>query len=160
MTAVRGAQSHSASPASPKENGHTAPSPSQPSASFPYSSAGSIPDDTPMSSTSELTQTWVHFAKTFVLIFPIYVLGYLEFSFSWLLIGLLIFFWWKRNTGGKRSRLSRALSLFEQEERSVNQSIMTSDLPPWVSLTGKYIRCLPKLSCFSVEHVLYSCTIF
>uniref|UniRef100_A0A7N6BQ40 Extended synaptotagmin-like protein 2b n=1 Tax=Anabas testudineus TaxID=64144 RepID=A0A7N6BQ40_ANATE len=128
MTAVRGARSH---PASPKENGHTAPSSSQPSANFPHPSAGSSPDDTPVSSTSELTHTWVHFAKTFVLIFPIYVLGYFEFSFSWLLIGLVVFFWWKRNTGGKHSRLSRALSFFGQEERLVSPGVMTSDLPPW-----------------------------
>ncbi|XP_008289556.1 extended synaptotagmin-2 isoform X3 [Stegastes partitus] len=129
MTAVRGAQSHNASP---KENGHTAPSPAQPSANFPHPSAGNIPDDTPVSSTSELTQTWVHFAKTFVLIFPIYALGYFEFSFSWLLIGLVIFFWWRRNTGGKHSRVSRALAFFDQEERSAKQALTTSDLPPWV----------------------------
>lgn len=129
MTDVRGAQSHNASPASPKENGHAAPSPAQPN--FPHPSAGSIPEDTPVSSTSELTQTWVHLAKTFVLIFPIYALGYFEFSFSWLLIGLVIFFWWRRNTGGKHSRLSRALAFFEQEERGV-KSLTTSDLPPWV----------------------------
>lgn len=161
MTAVRGAHSHSASPASPKENGHTAPSPVQPSANFPHPSAGNIPDD--VSSTSELTQTWVHFAKTFVLIFPIYALGYFEFSFSWLLIGLVIFFWWRRNTGGKHSRLSRALAFFEQEERSVKQSLTTSDLPPWVSLPVKHSRQnnvyipLPELGCFSVEHV---CVVF
>uniref|UniRef100_A0A3B5BER8 Extended synaptotagmin 2 n=1 Tax=Stegastes partitus TaxID=144197 RepID=A0A3B5BER8_9TELE len=122
-------QSHNASP---KENGHTAPSPAQPSANFPHPSAGNIPDDTPVSSTSELTQTWVHFAKTFVLIFPIYALGYFEFSFSWLLIGLVIFFWWRRNTGGKHSRVSRALAFFDQEERSAKQALTTSDLPPWV----------------------------
>uniref|UniRef100_A0A3P8TEV9 Extended synaptotagmin 2 n=1 Tax=Amphiprion percula TaxID=161767 RepID=A0A3P8TEV9_AMPPE len=129
MTAVRGAHSHNASP---KENGHTAPRLAQPSANFPHPSAGNTPDDSPVSSTSELTQTWVHFAKTFVLIFPIYALGYFEFSFSWLLIGLVIFFWWRRNTGGKHSRVSRALAFFEQEERSAKQGLTTSDLPPWV----------------------------
>lgn len=143
MTAVRGAHSHNASPASPKENGHTAPSPVQPSANFQPPSAGSIPDDTALSSTGELTQTWVHFVKTFVLIFPIYVLGYFEFSFSWLLIGLVIFFWWRRNTGGKNSRLSRALSFFEQEERSVKQGLTTSDLPAWVSQTQSFnLQCI------------------
>uniref|UniRef100_A0A8D3AHR5 Extended synaptotagmin 2 n=1 Tax=Scophthalmus maximus TaxID=52904 RepID=A0A8D3AHR5_SCOMX len=132
MTAVRGAHSPSTSPASSKENGHIAPSPAQPSDNFAHLSAGNIPDDTPVSSTSELTQTWVDFAKTFVLIFPIYALGYFEFSFSWLLMGLAILFWWRRNTGGKHSRLSRALAFFEHEERSVKQSLTTSDLPPWV----------------------------
>uniref|UniRef100_A0A8C6MKN2 Extended synaptotagmin 2 n=1 Tax=Nothobranchius furzeri TaxID=105023 RepID=A0A8C6MKN2_NOTFU len=81
---------------------------------------------------TELTQTWVHFVKTFVLIFPIYVLGYFEFSFSWLLIGLFIFFCWRRTTGGKHTRLSHALAFFDQEERSANQGLTTSDLPPWV----------------------------
>ncbi|XP_067341995.1 extended synaptotagmin-2 isoform X2 [Channa argus] len=132
MTAVRGAHSPSASTASPKENGHTAPSPTRPSANFPHFSGGSIPEDRPVSSTSELTQTWVHFAKTFVLIFPIYALGYFEFSFSWLLFGLVVFFWWRRNTGGKHSRLRRALAFLGQEETSVKQSLATSDLPPWV----------------------------
>ncbi|KAA8580673.1 hypothetical protein FQN60_013631 [Etheostoma spectabile] len=125
MTDKRGAQL-------PKENGHIAPSPAQPSANFPHPSEGNIPDDIPVSSTRELTQTWVHVAKTFVLIFPIYALGYFEFSFSWLLIGLVIFFWWRRITGGKNSRLSRALAFFEQEERSIKQGLTTSDLPPWV----------------------------
>ncbi|XP_034997990.2 extended synaptotagmin-2 isoform X2 [Hippoglossus stenolepis] len=129
MTAVRGANSPGVSP---KQNGHTAPSPAQPSANFPHPSAGSAPEDAPLSSAGELTQTWVHFAKTFVLIFPIYALGYFEFSFSWLLIGLVVFFWWRRNTGGKLSRLNRALAFFDQEERGVKPSLTTSDLPPWV----------------------------
>uniref|UniRef100_A0A667Y3A7 Extended synaptotagmin 2 n=1 Tax=Myripristis murdjan TaxID=586833 RepID=A0A667Y3A7_9TELE len=113
-------------------NGHNSPSPAQPSSNFADPAPENISADKPVSSTSELTHTWVQFAKTFVLIFPIYALGYFEFSFSWLLIGLVIFFWWRRNTGGKSSRLSRALAFFEQEERSVKQSLTTSDLPPWV----------------------------
>lgn len=139
MTAVRGAQTHGASP---KENGHAARSPAEPCAHFAHPCAGDAPDDTPVSATSELTQTWAHFAKTFVLIFPIYALGYFEFSFSWLLIGLVIFFWWRRNTGGKHSRLSRALAFFEQEERSVKQGLTTSDLPPWVSWAVWMKECL------------------
>lgn len=139
MTAVRGAQSQSASPAAPKENGHTAASAAQPN--FPPPSPVSAPDDAPLSSAGELTQTWVHFAKTFVLIFPVYALGYFEFSFSWLLIGLLIFFWWRRNTGGKLSRLSRALAFFDQEEPTAKQGLTTSDLPPWVRQTQSFL-CL------------------
>ncbi|KAM7390335.1 hypothetical protein PAMA_008487 [Pampus argenteus] len=132
MTAVRGAHLHNASPTVPKENGHIAPIPAHPCANFLNTSAGDTNNDTPVSATSELTHTWAHFVKTFVLIFPIYALGYFEFSFSWMLIGLVMFFWWRRNTGGKHSRLSRALAFFEQDERSVKQSLTTSDLPSWV----------------------------
>ncbi|XP_008394956.1 extended synaptotagmin-2 isoform X3 [Poecilia reticulata] len=128
MTAVRGAHSHNASPATPKENGHSV----QHASNFPHTSPGSALDDTPVYSSSELTHTWVHFVKTFVIIFPIYALGYFEFSFSWLLIGLFIFFCWRRNAGGKLSRLSRALAFFDQEERCAKHSLTSSDLPPWV----------------------------
>uniref|UniRef100_A0A3B3W1G5 Extended synaptotagmin 2 n=1 Tax=Poecilia latipinna TaxID=48699 RepID=A0A3B3W1G5_9TELE len=128
MTAVRGAHSHNASPATPKENGHSV----QHASNFPHTSPGSALDDNPVYSSSELTHTWVHFVKTFVIIFPIYALGYFEFSFSWLLIGLFIFFCWRRNAGGKLSRLSRALAFFDQEERCAKQSLTSSDLPPWV----------------------------
>uniref|UniRef100_A0A3Q2PL34 Extended synaptotagmin 2 n=1 Tax=Fundulus heteroclitus TaxID=8078 RepID=A0A3Q2PL34_FUNHE len=131
MTAVRGgAHSNNASPATPKENGHA----TQPASNFPHPSPVSAPhDDSPLRSSSELTHTWVHFVKTFVIIFPIYALGYFEFSFSWLLIGLFIFFCWRRNAGEKLSRLSRALAFFDQEEeRSAQQRLTTSDLPPWV----------------------------
>uniref|UniRef100_H3CJY8 Extended synaptotagmin 2 n=1 Tax=Tetraodon nigroviridis TaxID=99883 RepID=H3CJY8_TETNG len=123
MAGVRGAHPRHWSP---KENGHAA------RANFPHPSAGGTSGDTPLCLTSELTQTWIQLAKTFVLIFPIYALGYFEFSFSWLLIGLAIFFWWRRRTGGKHSRVSRAFAFFEQAERSVTQSLTTSDLPPWV----------------------------
>uniref|UniRef100_A0AAQ4NWW6 Extended synaptotagmin 2 n=1 Tax=Gasterosteus aculeatus aculeatus TaxID=481459 RepID=A0AAQ4NWW6_GASAC len=109
------------------QNGHVAPSPN-----FPRASPGDTADDAPVSSAAALTRTWLDVAKTFVLIFPIYALGYFEFSFSWLLIGLVIFFWWRRNAAGKHGRLGRAFAFLEQEERGVEQSLATSDLPPWV----------------------------
>uniref|UniRef100_UPI00398F6527 extended synaptotagmin-2-A-like isoform X2 n=1 Tax=Pristiophorus japonicus TaxID=55135 RepID=UPI00398F6527 len=74
----------------------------------------------------------LQFSKTFVIIFPVYVLGYLGLSFSWVLIGLLVFFWWRRNRGNKRSRLFRALAFLEHEEKTAKENIQSSDLPPWV----------------------------
>uniref|UniRef100_A0AAY4DFW2 Extended synaptotagmin-2 n=1 Tax=Denticeps clupeoides TaxID=299321 RepID=A0AAY4DFW2_9TELE len=86
----------------------------------------------PPSNTRDLSSTWRQFAKTFVLIFPIYILGYMEFSFSWLLIALAVFFFWRRNVGSKSGRFSRALAFFELEETSVKPSLTTSRLPSWV----------------------------
>ncbi|CAB1340720.1 unnamed protein product [Coregonus sp. 'balchen'] len=133
MTAVRGAHAHNGSSAGSKENGQNAPSPIHTEPNTNEFPPANIVDDTSGSSVGDLTQTWIQFTKTFLLIFPIYVLGYFEFSFSWLLIGLVIFFWWRRNTGGKNTRLYRALAFFEQEERTVKQSLTTSDLPSWVN---------------------------
>uniref|UniRef100_A0A8C7THM9 Extended synaptotagmin 2 n=1 Tax=Oncorhynchus mykiss TaxID=8022 RepID=A0A8C7THM9_ONCMY len=88
--------------------------------------------DEPQSSVTDATRMWMKFAKTFIVILPIYVLGYFEFSFSWVLIGLAIFFWWRRNQGHKNNRLTRALAFLEHEEKTVKQHLSTSELPPWV----------------------------
>uniref|UniRef100_A0A8C1P8M4 Extended synaptotagmin-like protein 2a n=1 Tax=Cyprinus carpio TaxID=7962 RepID=A0A8C1P8M4_CYPCA len=74
----------------------------------------------------------IKLAKTFLLIFPIYVLGYLEFSFSWVLIILAVLFWLRRNQGSRFAPVNRALAFLEHEERAVRQSVRSSELPPWV----------------------------
>ncbi|XP_030635007.1 extended synaptotagmin-2 [Chanos chanos] len=122
MTAVRGAHSTHTSGGGLKDGGQTVPKPAP---------APELPNGPP-SSTGELTRTWAQFAKTFVLIFPIYVLGYFEFSFSWLLIGLAIFYFWRRNTWCKNTRLNRAIAFFEQEEETVKHNLTSSDLPSWI----------------------------
>ncbi|XP_056335810.1 extended synaptotagmin-2-A isoform X2 [Danio aesculapii] len=91
-----------------------------------------LPDEEPQSSVTEATQMGIKFAKTFLLIFPIYLLGYLEFSFSWVLIGLGLVFWLKRNQGSRFARVNQAMAFLEQEERTVRQTIRSSELPPWV----------------------------
>uniref|UniRef100_A0A8C7TNA3 Extended synaptotagmin 2 n=1 Tax=Oncorhynchus mykiss TaxID=8022 RepID=A0A8C7TNA3_ONCMY len=119
----------STGPTTAKENGPTTPSP-------PVSPTTSIAPvdlgDEPQSSVTDATRMWMKFAKTFIVILPIYVLGYFEFSFSWVLIGLAIFFWWRRNQGHKNNRLTRALAFLEHEEKTVKQHLSTSELPPWV----------------------------
>lgn len=86
------------------------------------------------SSLTELVQMWIQFGKTFAIILPIYVLGYFEFSFSWVLIGLAALFYWRKNHGNKDYRINRALAFLEHEDKAVKQSVPTTDLPPWVSL--------------------------
>lgn len=94
-----------------------------------------VPDEGPQTSVADATQMGIKFAKTFLLIFPIYLLGYLEFSFSWVLIGLAGLFWLQRNRGERFARVNQALAFMEQEERESRQSVQSSDLPPWVSDT-------------------------
>ncbi|XP_070830084.1 extended synaptotagmin-2-A-like isoform X2 [Chaetodon trifascialis] len=89
-------------------------------------------DGEPQSSLTDVTQMWIKFGKTFAIIFPIYILGYFEFSFSWVLIGLAMLFYWRRNYGSKDYRVNRALAFLEHEEKAVKQSVPTTELPPWV----------------------------
>lgn len=91
------------------------------------------PQVEPQSSMTDVTQMWIKFGKTFALILPIYILGYFEFSFSWVLVGLAALCYWKRNHGGKDYRINRAMAFLEHEDKTATQSLATSELPPWVS---------------------------
>ncbi|XP_029444370.1 extended synaptotagmin-2 isoform X2 [Rhinatrema bivittatum] len=74
------------------------------------------------------------FGRLLLLVLPVYALGYLGLSCSWLLLALLLVFWWKRRRGDKSSRLSRALAFLflESEESAVRMRLCTADLPAWV----------------------------
>nr|XP_057934610.1 extended synaptotagmin-2-like isoform X1 [Doryrhamphus excisus]XP_057934618.1 extended synaptotagmin-2-like isoform X1 [Doryrhamphus excisus] len=90
------------------------------------------PSSEPQSSLTDVTQMWVKFAKTFAIILPIYILGYFEFSFSWVLIGLAALFYWRRTHGSKDYRINRALAFLEHKDIVVKKSLPTTDLPSWV----------------------------
>ncbi|KAM9303942.1 extended synaptotagmin-2 isoform 2-T2 [Morus bassanus] len=91
----------------------------------------SVPEPPPLLSV-DVTGLVSQFARSFVLIFPVYVLGYLGLSFSWVLIALCGLFWIRRHRGGKTSRLGRALAFLEDEEEAVRLSVSSADLPAWV----------------------------
>ncbi|XP_030054597.1 extended synaptotagmin-2 isoform X2 [Microcaecilia unicolor] len=71
-------------------------------------------------------------ARALVLVLPVYLLGYLGLSFTWLLLALLVVFFWKRRRGDASSRLGRALAFLQSEERGVRLRFSTADLPAWV----------------------------
>ncbi|XP_048196512.1 extended synaptotagmin-2 isoform X1 [Perognathus longimembris pacificus] len=71
-------------------------------------------------------------ARSFALLLPVYALGYLGLSFSWVLLALGLLAWCRRSRGLKASRLCRALALLEDEERTVRLGVRACDLPAWV----------------------------
>uniref|UniRef100_A0A8C7H930 Extended synaptotagmin 2 n=1 Tax=Oncorhynchus kisutch TaxID=8019 RepID=A0A8C7H930_ONCKI len=123
----------STGPATARENGPSLPTtPISPvSPTTPIIAPVDLKDD-PQSPVTDATQMLIKCAKSFIVIFPIYVLGYFDFSFSWVLVGLTIFFWWRRHQGHKNNRLTRSLAFLEHEDKTVKQSLATSELPPWV----------------------------
>ncbi|XP_034984744.2 extended synaptotagmin-2 isoform X3 [Zootoca vivipara] len=120
-----GAQPQPPSPSGP--GGDSQPSdPAEPPAAAPPP-----PPPPPMLSV-DLPALVSQFARSFALIFPVYVLGYLGLSFSWVLVALLCVFWVRRHRSGKSSRLGRALAFLQDEERAVRLTVSTGDLPAWV----------------------------
>ncbi|XP_066241819.1 extended synaptotagmin-2 isoform X4 [Saccopteryx leptura] len=71
-------------------------------------------------------------ARSFALLLPVYALGYLGLSFSWVLLALALLAWCRRSRGLKATRLYRALALLEDEERTVRLGVRACDLPAWV----------------------------
>ncbi|XP_053265471.1 extended synaptotagmin-2 isoform X4 [Podarcis raffonei] len=121
-----GAQPLPPSPSGP--GGDSQPSdPAEP----PAAAAASPPEPPPMLSV-DLPALVSQFARSFALIFPVYVLGYLGLSFSWVLVALLCVFWVRRHRSAKSSRLGRALAFLQDEERAVRLTVSTGDLPAWV----------------------------
>lgn len=82
-------------------------------------------------------------ARSFALLLPVYALGYLGLSFSWVLLALGLLAWCRRSRGLKASRLCRALELLEDEERAVRLGVRACDLPAWVSVAP---RSAPPIS--------------
>uniref|UniRef100_A0A8C6LRF9 Extended synaptotagmin 2 n=1 Tax=Nothobranchius furzeri TaxID=105023 RepID=A0A8C6LRF9_NOTFU len=89
------------------------------------------PQEEQQSSLAEVIQMWIKFAKTFAIIFPIYVLGYFEFSFSWILIGLAVLFYWRKNYSDRDFRINRLLAYLDHEDKAVNEifTLSLSSLP-------------------------------
>lgn len=113
----------------------------EPAAAEKATAGDSVPEPPSLLSV-DVTGLVSQFARSFVLIFPVYVLGYLGLSFSWVLIALCGLFWIRRHRGGKTSRLGRALAFLEDEEEAVRLSVSSADLPAWVS--GQHPSALPR----------------
>ncbi|XP_077176430.1 extended synaptotagmin-3 [Paroedura picta] len=71
-------------------------------------------------------------ARVLLYLAPVYLAGYLGLSTSWVLIGLLLWIWWRRNRRGKQSRLLAAFGLLEDEKQAISQGIALQQLPAWV----------------------------
>uniref|UniRef100_A0A4W3H8X4 C2 domain-containing protein n=1 Tax=Callorhinchus milii TaxID=7868 RepID=A0A4W3H8X4_CALMI len=72
-----------------------------------------------------------HFAKAFFYLFPVYLTGYFGLSIAWIVFGLFVWMWWKKNRSAKLSRLQAAFRLVD-EERLVITNEIKQELPPWV----------------------------
>nr|XP_008017570.2 extended synaptotagmin-2-like [Chlorocebus sabaeus] len=79
----------------------------------------------------ELPGLLAQLARSFALLLPVYALGYLGLSFSWVLLALALLAWCRRSRGLKALRLCRALALLEDEERAVRLGVRACDLPAW-----------------------------
>ncbi|XP_043380901.1 extended synaptotagmin-3 isoform X2 [Chelonia mydas] len=107
------------------DSGPGAAAPGEPRGRAPCA-AGQQPQEPPWL----LQELGAFVARALFCLAPVYLAGSLGLSSSWVLAGLVLWMWWRRNRRGKRARLSAAFGRLAEEER--HQSVAFQHLPAWV----------------------------
>ncbi|RXM33977.1 Extended synaptotagmin-3 [Acipenser ruthenus] len=74
----------------------------------------------------------IHFGKVFLYLFPVYLVGYLGLSISWVLFALMLWMWWKRNRTSKLARFAAAVDFLDNERHVITEGLKELNMPAWV----------------------------
>lgn len=95
------------------------------------------PDPEPRLSGQLLPELYSFVARVLFYLAPVYLAGYLGLSVTWLLLGALLWMWWRRNRRGKLGRLEAAFEFLEHEREFISRELRGQHLPAWVSRAGR-----------------------
>uniref|UniRef100_A0A8C5KPD3 Extended synaptotagmin-3 n=1 Tax=Jaculus jaculus TaxID=51337 RepID=A0A8C5KPD3_JACJA len=71
-------------------------------------------------------------ARVLFYLAPVYLAGYLGLSVTWLLLGTLLWMWWRRNRRGKLGRLEAAFEFLNHERQFISRELLGQHLPAWI----------------------------
>lgn len=94
-------------------------------------------DPEPRLSGQLLPELYSFVARVLFYLAPVYLVGYLRLSVTWLLLGALLWMWWRRNRRGKLGRLEAAFEFLEHEREFISRELRGQHLPAWVSRAGR-----------------------
>ncbi|KAB1283253.1 Extended synaptotagmin-3 [Camelus dromedarius] len=80
-----------------------------------------------------LPELYTFVARVLFYLAPVYLAGYLGLSVTWLLLGALLWMWWRRNRRGKLGRLAAAFEFLDNERQFISRELRGQHLPAWVS---------------------------
>lgn len=87
----------------------------------------------PRLSSQLLPELYTFVARVLFYLAPVYLAGYLGLSITWLLLGALLWMWWRRNRRGKLGRLAAAFEFLDNERQFISRELRDQHLPAWVS---------------------------
>uniref|UniRef100_A0A3Q2P2V1 Extended synaptotagmin-3 n=1 Tax=Fundulus heteroclitus TaxID=8078 RepID=A0A3Q2P2V1_FUNHE len=98
---------------------------------------GAVPDSaeslTPSAVNRIMMEFLIYLGRILVVIYPVYLSGYLGISISWILLCLLMFTWWQKNRHWKDGRIGSAIDLVENETLTISSELKTSlQMASWV----------------------------
>lgn len=89
-------------------------------------------DPGPRLSGQLLPELYSFVARVLFYLAPVYLAGYLGLSVTWLLLGALLWMWWRRNRRGKLGRLEAAFEFLEHEREFISRELRGQHLPAWI----------------------------
>lgn len=91
------------------------------------------PGPEPRLSRQLLPELYTFVMRVLFYLAPVYLAGYLGLSITWLLLGALLWMWWRRNRRGKLGRLAAAFEFLDNERQFISRELLGQHLPAWVS---------------------------
>jgi hypothetical protein len=86
-----------------------------------------------------LPELYTFVARVLFYLAPVYLAGYLGLGITWLLLGALLWMWWRRNRRGKLGRLEAAFEFLDNERQFISRELRGQHLPAWVSRSGRMV---------------------
>ncbi|XP_039074126.1 extended synaptotagmin-3 [Hyaena hyaena] len=86
----------------------------------------------PRLSSQLLPELYTFVARVLFYLAPVYLAGYLGLSITWLLLGALLWMWWRRNRRGKLGRLAAAFEFLDNERQFISRELRGQHLPAWI----------------------------
>nr|XP_035948027.1 extended synaptotagmin-3 isoform X1 [Halichoerus grypus] len=90
------------------------------------------PSPEPRLSSQLLPELYTFVARVLFYLAPVYLAGYLGLSITWLLLGALLWMWWRRNRRGKLGRLAAAFEFLDNERQFISRELRDQHLPAWI----------------------------
>ncbi|RVE57847.1 hypothetical protein OJAV_G00203390 [Oryzias javanicus] len=83
-----------------------------------------------------LMELLIYVGRTLVVLYPVYLTGYLGLSISWVLLCTLMITWWKKNRVHKDSRIGSAIDFVDNEKQVISTELGGSlQMASWVNFT-------------------------
>lgn len=80
-----------------------------------------------------LMELLIYFGRAVLLLYPVYLTGYLGLSISWMLLCMVVITWWKKNRQWKDARIGTAIEFVDKETEVVHSELRsTLQMASWV----------------------------
>ncbi|XP_062971332.1 extended synaptotagmin-3 [Cynocephalus volans] len=79
-----------------------------------------------------LPELYTFVSRVLFYLAPVYLAGYLGLSVTWMLLGALLWMWWRRNRRGKLGRLAAAFEFLDNERQFISRELRGQHLPAWI----------------------------